>query len=105
HYCYVTGRAFFGVTVVSLNPSNGPINGLPSQGVYIADIQEGSDLLNKGVRARDVILELNDKKVTSSDELLKELENFSPGDTITLKIYRVENDETFSVNVKLIESK
>ncbi|MEG1896126.1 MAG: trypsin-like peptidase domain-containing protein, partial [Oscillospiraceae bacterium] len=42
-YGYVTGRAVLGVSVVSLNPSNGPINGLPAQGQYIAENQEGSD--------------------------------------------------------------
>ncbi|MEG2082787.1 MAG: PDZ domain-containing protein, partial [Oscillospiraceae bacterium] len=104
-YGYVTGRAVLGVSVVSLNPSNGPINGLPAQGVYIAEIQEGSDLLKKGVHERDVIVGVNEQAVNSTEELLDELEKFSPGDTINLKIYRAETDKTFAVNVELIESK
>lgn len=102
---YVAGRAVLGVSVVSLNVGNGPVNGLPSSGVYIAEIQPSSDLAAKGVRVRDVITEANGKKVETSEELLKELENFAPGDSFNMKIYRPETEETFSVDVILIESR
>ena len=101
---YVTGRAVLGVSVVELNSSNGPINGLPSQGMYIAEIQEDSDLLNKGVRTRDVIIEANGRELTTSDELLEELDKYSPGDMFRLVIYRPETKQTFTVDVLLIES-
>lgn len=101
---YVTGRAVLGVSVVELNSSNGPINGLPSQGMYIAEIQEDSDLLNKGVRTRDVIIEANGREITTSDELLEELDKYSPGDMFRLVIYRPETKQTFTVDVLLIES-
>ena len=101
---YVTGRAVLGVSVVELNSSNGPINGLPSQGMYIAEIQANSDLPNKGVRVRDVIIEANGKEITTSDELLTELDKYSPGDLFSMVIYRPETRETFTVEVVLIES-
>ena len=101
---YVTGRAVLGVSVVELNASNGPMNGLPSQGIYIAEIQENSDLINKGVRTRDVIIEANGVEVTSTDQLLEELDKYSPGDIFNLVIYRAETNQTFSVDVLLIES-
>jgi len=101
---YVTGRAVLGVSVVELNSSNGPINGLPSQGMYIAEIQPNSDLLNKGIRTRDVIIEANGVEITTSDELLSELDKYSPGDLFRLMIYRPETKETFTVDVVLIES-
>lgn len=101
---YVTGRAVLGVSIVTLNSSNGPINGLPSQGMYIAEIMPDSDLTNKGVRVRDIIVEANGVKITTSDELLAELDKYSPGDLFNLKIYRPETKQTFSVDVVLIES-
>ena len=102
---YVTGRAVLGVQVIELNESNGPMNGLPRRGIYIATIESYSDLLNKGVRERDVIVEANGTELYSTDDLLQELEKFSPGDTMNLGIYRPETGETFHVDVKLVESR
>jgi putative serine protease PepD len=94
-----------GVQVIELNESNGPRNGLPNRGAYIAAITAGSDLANKGVRERDVIMEANGKEIRTTDDLLQELENFSPGDTMNLGIYRPETDKMYYVDVILIESK
>ena len=101
---YVAGRAALGVQVIELNESNGPRNGLPNRGAYIASITPGSDLLKKGVRERDVIVEANGVKINTLNDLLEELENFSPGDTISLEIYRPETKNTFKVDVILQEA-
>ena len=101
---YVAGRAVLGVQVIELNESNGPRNGLPSKGVYIASITVGSDLANKGIRERDVIVEANGKEIITTDDLLEELEKFSPGDTMNLGIYRPENDKVYYVDVILMEA-
>lgn len=101
---YVAGRAVLGVSIVELNDSNGPRNGLPSKGVFIADIDQTSDLLNKGVRTRDVIIEANGEVISSADDLLAELDKYSPGDMFNLVIYRAETDQKFSVDVILMES-
>ena len=101
---YVKGRAVLGVSVVELNSSNGPINGLPSKGVCIMEITADSDLTNKGVRTRDVIIEANGKEITTTDELLTELDKYSPGDLFRLKIFRAETGDVFEVDVVLIES-
>lgn len=102
---YVTGRAVLGVQVIELNSANGPANGLPSQGAYIASIQEDSFLAGRGVREGDVILEANGAKIEGTNVLLEELEKFSPGDRMNLLILRPETGETFNVTVRLIESK
>ncbi len=101
---YVTGRAVLGVQVIELNESNGPRNGLPSKGVYIASITIGSDLLEKGVRERDVIVEANGKEIVTTDDLLEELEKFSPGDVMNLGIYRPENNKVYHIDVILMEA-
>ena len=102
---YVTGRAVLGVQVIELNESNGPRNGLPSKGVYIASITVGSDLADKGVRERDVIVEANGREIITTDDLLEELEKFSPGDTMNVGIYRPENKKVYYIDVILMEAK
>ena len=101
---YVAGRAVLGVQVIELNESNGPRNGLPSKGAYIAAITVGSDLTNKGVRERDVIVEANGREIITTNDLLEELEKFSPGDTMNLGIYRPENKQVYYIDVILMES-
>lgn len=103
-YGYVKGRAVLGISIVELNSTNGPINGLPSQGVCIVEFSEGCDLQNKGVQLRDVIIEANGREIVTSDDLLEELDKYSPGDNFNLVIYRAYSNETFPVTVKLIES-
>lgn len=102
---YVAGRAILGVSVKTLNASNGPINGLPSYGAYIASISEGSYLPTVGVRERDVIIEANGREIRTSDDLMAQLVQFTPGQMINLGIYRPETQEVFHVDVMLIESK
>lgn len=101
---YVKGRAVLGVSVVELNSSNGPINGLPSEGVCIMEFTADSDLPSKGVQLRDVIVEANGKDIVTTDDLLTELDKYSPGDMFNLVIYRATTRQTYSVDVKLIES-
>ena len=103
-YGYVKGRAVLGISIVELNSTNGPINGLPSKGVCVVEFHEGCDMQNKGVQLRDVIIEANGREIITSDDLLEELDKCSPGDYFNLVIYRAYNDQTFSVDVKLIES-
>ena len=101
---YVKGRAVLGVSVVELNSSNGPINGLPSEGVCIMEFTQDSDLPSKGVQLRDVIVEANGKDIVTTDDLLTELDKYSPGDMFNLVIYRATTKQTYSVDVRLIES-
>ena len=101
---YVKGRAVLGVSVVELNSSNGPINGLPSEGVCIMEFTADSDLPSKGVQLRDVIVEANGKDIVTTDDLLTELDKYSPGDMFNLVIYRATTKQTYSVDVRLIES-
>ena len=101
---YVTGRAVLGVSVVELNSSNGPINGLPSEGVCIMEFTADSDLPRQGVQLRDVIVEANGVDIITTDDLLTELDKYSPGDTFNLVVYRATTRQTYSFDVKLIES-
>ena len=101
---YVTGRAVLGVSVVELNSSNGPINGLPSEGVCIMEFTSDSDLPRQGVQLRDVIVEANGVDIITTDDLLTELDKYSPGDTFNLVVYRATTRQTYSFDVKLIES-
>ncbi|GEM_PF-1006605 len=103
-YGYVRDRAVLGINVIALDATNGPANGLPGQGLYIASIQPGSDLLNHGIQAGDVILKAGDKEMIASEDLTDMLKEMRPGDYLTMEILRTYDNQTVTVDVLLVDS-
>ena len=105
-YGYVRGRVRLGITVSEIDELVARLNDLPT-GLYIEDIAQDSDLLNHGVQRFDIITAVEGEPVSSFADLSAILEDYSPGDEITLTIYRrgyySQNDQTFDVTVELLE--
>ena len=102
NYGYVKDRVALGVTVVALNDVNGSMMGLPSHGLYITQIDATSDLYAQGITRGDVILTAGGVTLTQNSDLLKELENYKPGDTIELTILKGTGEEV-TINAVLHE--
>lgn len=100
-YGYVHDRPLLGVTVIALDATSGPANGLPSQGLYIATIEPYSDLNNWGITAGDVILKANGIELIKNEDLSNELKNYKPGDTIELEILHVYDNTVKTVEALL----
>lgn len=114
---YVAGRAKLGITYNTItNASNASaiLAALEQKGykdaegtMIIGEVDSESDLANKDVRQYDMIVAINGNTMTSTDVLTNILSKSSPGDTVTLTIARIENNnlKIFDVKCKLIESK
>lgn len=114
---YVAGRAKLGITYNTItNASNASaiLAALEQKGykdaegtMIIGEVDSESDLANKDVKQYDMIVAINGKTMTSTDVLTNILSKSSPGDTVTLTIARIENNnlKIFDVKCKLIESK
>lgn len=102
NYGYVKDRVALGVTVVALNDVNGAMMGLPSHGLYITQIDATSDLYAQGITRGDVILTAGGVTLNQNSDLLKELENYKPGDTIELTILKGTGEEV-TINAVLHE--
>lgn len=66
-------------------------------------IVAGSAAAKAGLRNGDVILEVNGQRVDPSHSLASQLKNFSPGDTVHMKV--LSGDQTRDVTVTLGQSK
>ena len=75
--------------------------------MIVNEISSESDLANKDVKQYDMIVAINGETLTSIDILTSTLSDSKPGDTVTLTIARIENNQikTFDIDCKLIESK
>ena len=81
-------------------------NDLPSGAIVIAEISNGSDLLNTEVNEGDMIIAVNGKNLDSYDVLMEVIENGKVGDKLTLTIARVDGNykvSKFDVTVKLVD--
>lgn len=97
---YVTGRVALGITGQSYDDSY-------YQGFLIYSIEANSPLKDTQVKANDLIVAVNDTKVTSYADLRSALSQYTVGDVVTLTLLRAERRDVveFTVSVKLVESK
>ena len=58
------------------------------QGVVIIDIDTKSQAYKSNLRKNDIITEIGKKKIDTIDDYLNELENYSTGDTIMIRIIK-----------------
>ncbi|MBO0477086.1 PDZ domain-containing protein [Vagococcus sp. DIV0080] len=72
------------------------------KGVYVMSINEESDFKGK-LTIGSTITHIEGKPITSSEELIKTVQNKKPGDTVTLTVE--EDKETKEVSGKLVELK
>ncbi|MGI6733478.1 MAG: S1C family serine protease [Anaerovoracaceae bacterium] len=57
-------------------------------GVIISRVYEGAPAHLAGIQERDVIIGLDDKKIESMEQLTKVLFSYTPGDEVTVRLFR-----------------
>lgn len=114
---YVEGRAKIGITyspITSFNNASKIIEALAQRGyedangaMVISEVDPTSDLSSKGIHQYDMIIAVNGDVLTSTDVMTSVLSESSPGDTVTLTIARIENNDIQIKDIEctLIESK
>lgn len=85
-------RPGLGIKGSMLNEDMAAIYGLPA-GVLVGSVEEGGSAETAGIKAYDIITEVNGVKVTSFATLTNELANFNVGDTVTVKVWRQSTSE------------
>src|ERR1700722_5217852 len=82
-------RAGLGAVVQSLNPQMAKSFGLSStQGALISSVNPGSAAEKAGLKPGDIILDINNQIVDSSNDLVTKLYTFAPGQVVQLTVLR-----------------
>ena len=68
-------------------------------GAEIASVQPGTPGANAGLKAHDVITAIDGHAVSSTDQFIANIDNYSPGETVTMTVKR--SGQTQSIKVKL----
>ena len=93
---YGNGRAYLGITGHEVTPFYQQYYAIP-KGIYITDVDPQSDCYTKGLRAGDILLELNGNPITALDQLVALLDPAIPGSQAELCYYRDGTEHTVTV--------
>ena len=83
---YVSGRPTLGITGESLSTFYQHYYRMPA-GLYITEVDAGSDAEKKGIQEGDMLLYLEDTRVTSMDDLKTAVYDCEVGQTVEVIIY------------------
>ena len=99
---YVEGRPAAGVTIIDLTSASEAMKyGVDVTGVYIKEVT-GENAEKAGLQAGDLIYMIDGEKVTSSDMLVRRIQEHEVGDKVKLTIVR--NDQMQEIEVTLQDS-
>lgn len=97
-------KAILGVSVVDINSSvAGQLDLDISQGLYVNGVNEGSAAEKAGLKKGDIILEIDNLRITKFSKLSGYLDGKRPGEVVNLTYSR--NGNTRETEVKLTEYK
>ncbi len=97
-----TGRAALGISAESVDPFLAAQDNLSvDHGVLITNVQSGGPAAQAGLQPGDVIVQINNAQVTDLSTLEDVLASYSPGQTVSVHVYR--GNQQLTVNVRLGE--
>ena len=98
---YVSGRPTLGIEGETVSSFYQYYYRMPA-GVYITELEADSDAALKGIEKGDILLSIDDNRITDMDTLRTTLYSYSIGDSVQVVIYR--GGRQYSVTLTLHES-
>lgn len=86
-YGYVTGKAYFGITVRTVDSMTAQYYNM-HEGVFINSIEAGSCAEKAGLKSGDIIIKLGEDIVRSTEDLQAAKSAYSAGDTVAVTVFR-----------------
>lgn len=96
----VAGEPTIGIVAGPVSDEAIALYGLPN-GVYVTEVNDGSDAKAQGLQPGDIILRVNGTSVSTVDEVNAIKGEYEVGETLTFTVYR--DGETFDLDIKLID--
>ena len=93
-------RGWLGVAIQDLNGDMAEYYGIEEKkGVFVADVFEGDPADKAGIKAKDIILEVNGERIKTSRQLTGMIALIPVGDSAKVKILRDGKEKTVTVNI------
>ena len=81
-------RPRLGITVADIDGPDKAMRKYPPIGAQVYTVEEGGPSAKAGLQVGDVITEINGVRIEGYMQLLKEMDKFSSGEKVELKVYR-----------------
>lgn len=99
-----SGRAALGVRVADVDPTLAAQNGLAvDHGVLIVAITAGGPAAQAGLKAGDVIVQMDGKAINDVSSLGDFLLSKKPGDTVSVQVYRGSQQQSVQVTLSELQ--
>ena len=95
---YISGQAKLGITVQTMDSSYASYYNVP-EGAYVREVESGSCAEKAGIKVGDIITAIDNQEVSSKEDLISMLRNYSAGDTVTITIHRAGQTQQLSVTL------
>ncbi len=87
----LTGKPRMGVSIANVNASSRAASlGQIPDGVFITEVEKDGPADKAGLIAGDIIVDVEDTIITDTDQLIALVGKYKAGDTLQVKVYRVE---------------
>ncbi|MDD4771861.1 MAG: Do family serine endopeptidase [Bacteroidales bacterium] len=94
-------RPFLGVSIRNIDANLSKEKNIPVQdGVYVDAVEDMGAAMEAGIKAGDIILEIEDVRVNESAQLQEQVSRYRPGDKIEVKVKRDSKTRTFDVTLR-----
>lgn len=93
-------RGYLGISGISVTEDVSGTYGIP-KGVFITQVYDNTAASEAGLKKGDIITELDGEKITSMDELQRELEFHAKGETVEIIVMSASNNGYVSRQVQL----
>jgi serine protease Do len=91
-------RPYIGVRYQMLTRRLALINDLP-EGAFVEEVVSGGPAEKAGLKAEDIITEINGKKVAEASPLSDVIQNLKINETVDIKYYRGDKNETARITI------
>lgn len=93
---------FLGVSVATMTQDIASTEGISyAEGAFVASVSANSPASKAGVQTGDIIISIDDKRITTADELVSSIRAYNVGDKITLGIIRKGGSNRINLQVVL----
>ena len=84
------------VTVQDVDSASAEMYGIPI-GAYIVSVEKGGAADRAGIQPKDIVIGVDNQKVSNVTELTRALRNYKAGDTATVKLIRSGGEMTLDI--------
>lgn len=94
-------RAFLGIQYVELDGENSNSLKTPvAEGIFITSVLEGGAAKEAGIQENDIIVKVNETKITKFSDLKGQMNSHRPGESVDMTVLRNNRERVFEVVLK-----